>query len=445
MPLEITEAYSNTLKYLYEQLPMFSRIGAAAIKKDLTNTIALCEALDNPQHSIKTIHIAGTNGKGSVSHMLASIFQEAGYKTGLYTSPHLLDFRERIRINGQHVSEDFVVRFVAENKVAINDIEPSFFEITVAMAFRAFAEEKVDIAIIETGLGGRLDSTNVITPELSIITNISLDHIDMLGDTISAIAGEKAGIIKQNIPVVIGQFQEESYPVFQAKALQTGSKLFEAWKRWKIYRIGMRKRKTDRYVATDKATQISLFFESDLRGSYQVDNIATVLTSVEVLETLGWNISVPKAIKALRYASATSGLRGRWEILQKTPLIVADVAHNPAGLQLILKQWQKIKESHKRIVIGFVRDKDVRAALSLFPKDNTYYFCAANIPRALPAAELAAIAADFDLVGNVYSSVEEAVQASLEGMEKDHALLVSGSFFIVAEALQFFEERMGIF
>lgn len=438
-------SYAETLRFLFEQLPMFSRIGPAAIKKDLTNTLALCQALQNPQESIKTIHIAGTNGKGSVSHMLDSIFQEAGYKTGLYTSPHLLDFRERIRINGQPVSEDFVVRFVAENKAEINNIKPSFFEITVAMAFTAFAEEKVDIAIIETGLGGRLDSTNVITPELSIITNISLDHTDMLGDTISAIAREKAGIIKQNTPVVIGQFQEESYPVFQSKALQTGSKMTEAWKRWKLYRIGMRKRKTDRYVATDLATQTNQFFECDLRGSYQVNNIATVLSSVEELEALGWQVSVSKAIKALRYASANSGLRGRWEILQKTPLIVADVAHNPAGLQLVLKQWQKIKEAHKRIIIGFVRDKDVRAALSLFPKDNTYYFCAANIPRALPAAKLAAIAADFNLVGNVYSSVAEAVQASLEGLEKEHALLVTGSFFIVGEALQFFEEEMGMF
>lgn len=442
MPESSLAAYHNTLEYLFQQLPMFSRIGAAAIKKNLDNIRALCAALGNPQDKIKTIHIAGTNGKGSVSHMLAAIFQQAGYKTGLYTSPHLVDFRERIRIDGQTISPEFVVDFVARNKTLIESIQPSFFEITVAMAFKAFAAEQVGIAIIETGLGGRLDSTNIIHPELSIITNISMDHTDMLGDTLAAIAKEKAGIIKPGIPVVIGQYHVETFPVFSEQAEQAGATLHEAWKRWKLYRIGMRKKKTDRYVATDKYDQDTVFFESDLRGGYQVDNMATVFTAIEVLEKQGWAVSVPQSIPALRHAAAKSGLRGRWEVLSKFPFIVADVAHNPAGLAQVFKQWNRIKASNFRVVIGFVKDKDIRAALAQLNPSNEYYFCAAKIPRALPADELATMAHEMGLQGSAYPSVAEAVNAATNNLDRKDALLITGSFFIVGEALQCFSSKI---
>lgn len=430
------KVYEATLDFLYHQLPMFSRIGAAAVKKNLDNITALCAALGNPQDKIKTIHIAGTNGKGSVSHMLAAIFQQAGYKTGLYTSPHLVDFRERIRIDGQTISQEFVVEFVERNRTLIERIQPSFFEITVAMAFQAFAAEQVAIAIIETGLGGRLDSTNIIHPELSIITNISMDHTDMLGNTLAAIAKEKAGIIKPGTPVVLGQYNEETFPVFAEQAEQAGTTILEAWKRWKLYRIGMRKKKTDRYVATDKYDQDTAFFESDLRGGYQVENMATVFTAVEVLEKQGWAVSVPKSIPILRNAAANSGLRGRWEVLKKFPLIVADVAHNPAGLGQVFKQWNRIKANNFKVVIGFVKDKDVRTALAQLNPGNEYYFCAAKIPRALPADELATMAHEMGFQGSAYPSVAEAVNAATNNLDRKDALLITGSFFVVGEALQ---------
>lgn len=415
---------------------MFSRIGAAAIKKDLTNTLALCKALGNPEKKFKSIHIAGTNGKGSTSHMLAAILQEAGYKTGLYTSPHLVDFRERIRIDGQMISQEFVVDFVEQHRSIIETIEPSFFEITVAMAFAAFADAGVDVAVIETGLGGRLDSTNVITPELSIITNISLDHTDMLGKTIPEIAFEKAGIIKQGIPVVIGEENAEAEAVFSSKAREMNAAMHAAYKQWKVSET------SEGFTATGAHSGSTLSIETDLRGSYQQHNIATVITSVDVLNEQGWELNDDNVVRALARVKSLTGLRGRWDIWQQKPFIVADVAHNPAGLNLVLRDWQAIRAKSKHIVVGFVRDKDVREALSHFPKDAHYHFCAANLPRALPAEELVEIAQEIGLTGSIYPSVAEALHSSMSMLTEQDALLISGSFFIVGEAMQAYEKHL---
>jgi dihydrofolate synthase/folylpolyglutamate synthase len=415
---------------------MFSRIGAAAIKPDLTNTLALCNALGNPQDKIKTVHIAGTNGKGSTSHMLAAIFQQAGYKTGLYTSPHLVDFRERIRIDGVPVGEAFVNDFVAQHKDVIEEIEPSFFEITVAMAFEAFAVDKVDIAIIETGLGGRLDSTNVIHPELSIITNISLDHTDLLGKTIPEIAREKAGIIKQGVPVVIGEYDAESEQVFADTASTRNSKKHDAWKRWNVVLNGATNNGLYHYSARQHSGEKAVDVHTQLAGIYQQHNIGTVLTAVEVLAEQGWKLSVEGAVRAMGQVKERTGLRGRWDILRQHPFVVADVAHNVAGLTYVMESWRQVAAVKKHIIVGFVRDKDVRAALSLFPKDGIYHFCAANNPRALPAEELAEIGNELGLSGEVYSSITEAIAGANALLNGDDALLITGSFFVVGEALQ---------
>lgn len=434
-PASVTTGYRQTLDYLYTRLPMFSRIGAAAIKHDLTNTLKLCAALGNPQKHFKCIHIAGTNGKGSTSHMLAAVFQDAGYKTGLYTSPHLVDFRERIRINGVPVSEDFVCRFVEKIRPHIEAIEPSFFEITVAMAFTVFAEEGVDMAVIETGLGGRLDSTNIITPELSIITNISLDHTDLLGSTVAEIAVEKAGIIKQCIPVVVGKSDDESGKVFRQTALSRDAQLYNAGSAWSLVPEENRVQGKQHFKALQALSGIVLDIETDLTGSYQQENIATILTAVDVLAAQGWKLSAHKAAGALKSVKSSTGLRGRWDVLLQQPLVIADVAHNPAGLEIVLHDWSNIEAYTKHIILGFVRDKDVQKALSLFPPDATYHFCAAQIPRALPAEQLAALGKEAGLSGHIYSSVEEAVKHVRKSMHNKDALLITGSFFIVGEAM----------
>lgn len=427
-------AYEATLSYLFGRLPMFSRIGKAALKPDLTNTLKMCEALGNPQDKFQSIHIAGTNGKGSTSHSLAAIFQKAGYKTGLYTSPHLADFRERIRINGVPVSEQWVVDFVDEHKQLIEEVDPSFFEITVAMAFKAFADEGVEMAIIETGLGGRLDSTNVITPVLSVITNISYDHKDLLGDTLSQIASEKAGIIKHKVPVIVGEQHEETDNVFFEKAVLQQSVLYYAQSYWDMVRT-----KTDSryqyYKAVDLLKQEMYDVQTDLAGNYQVHNIKTVLTATELLAAQGYKVSIPLAIEALRDVKGATGLRGRWEWLQEHPAVICDVAHNPAGLTYVMQQWQQVQAGNKHIVVGFVKDKDVMEALSLFPKEAIYYFCNAAIPRALPVAELQEMAASVGLKGNGYATVQEAIETALHSMDQNDALLITGSFFIVGEAV----------
>lgn len=414
---------------------MFSRIGSAAIKKDLTNTLKLCEALGQPQEKFKSIHIAGTNGKGSTSHMLSAVLQKAGYKTGLYTSPHLVDFRERIRINGKEIPEQFVIDFVAKNKAVIEEIEPSFFEITVAMAFEAFAMEEVDIAIIETGLGGRLDSTNVITPVLSIITNISYDHMDMLGDTLAAIAKEKAGIIKPGVPVIVGESLDETEKVFFETSVKAGSTVYYADTLWDMVKT-RKEEGLQHYKTVHKGSLKIIDLWTDMLGSYQQHNIKTVLTATELLGALGWKLLLEDAFDALAQVKKLSGLRGRWEVMQQEPLVVADVAHNPAGLTEVLKQWEQVQAAQKHVVLGFVKDKDVKTALLQFPKDNIYYCTNASIPRALPAADLLDMAVAAGLNSTLFPSVADAVHTAIVNSRPEDAVLITGSFFIVGEAME---------
>lgn len=441
--MDTHNSYQQTIDYLFEQLPMFSKQGASAIKKDLTNTRALCTTLGEPQEKFKSIHIAGTNGKGSTSHMLAAVLQEAGYKVGLYTSPHLVDFRERIRVNGRPVSKEWVVNFVERNKISIERIQPSFFEITVAMAFTAFAEEQVDIAIVETGLGGRLDSTNVITPLLSIITNISYDHMDLLGNTLEAIAREKAGIIKQGVPVVIGQQQPETEKVFFEHSVHKQSTVFYADAMWDLVKVD-KDLNMQKYKAVHRAKREMYDLQCDLTGNYQYHNIKTVLAAVDVLSNIGFSLPLSTVFTALSKVKKLTGLKGRWDVLQQKPLVIGDVAHNEAGLTEVMQQWATVPAKHKNIVVGFVKDKDVAKALSLLPKDQTYYFCAADIPRALPAAELKDKAAEYGLMGEVYASVSQAVQAAKESLNSDDALLITGSFFILGEAMEYLNVNNGL-
>ena len=444
LSMQHSPQYQQTVNYLYEQLPMFTRIGAAAFKKDLVNTEKLCDMLHNPQQKFKSIHVAGTNGKGSVSHMLAAIFQAAGYKTGLYTSPHLIDFRERIRIDGEPVSQQWVVDFVAGHKEQIEEIEPSFFEITVAMAFQAFAEAEVDIAIIETGMGGRLDSTNVITPILSVITNIGYDHMDFLGNTLAEIAGEKAGIIKQGVPVVIGEQHPETERVFFEHSVHKQSVLYFAESMWDMVRT-QASLQYQGFKTIHRARREMHDVSTDLLGNYQAANIKTVLAAREVLLSTGMaDLPLDVTLSALSRVKKLTGLRGRWDVLQNEPLIIADVAHNAAGLANAMQQWGSIKATTRHIVTGFVKDKDINAALALYPKDAVYYFCNADIPRALPAAKLQEAAAEFSLQGNAYNSVADAVQAAKATITKDDALLITGSVFIVGEAISYLNVNNGL-
>ncbi len=439
--------YQQTLNYLYEKLPMFSRIGKAALKPDLTNTIRLCAALGDPQTRFRSVHIAGTNGKGSTSHGLAAVCRQAGYKTGLYTSPHLIDFRERIRINGEMISEQWVVDFVEKHKALIEEVQPSFFEITVAMAFAAFAEAEVDIAIIETGLGGRLDSTNIITPVLAIITNISYDHKDLLGNTLQEIAAEKAGIIKTQVPTVIGEQNDETERVFFEHSVHKQSTLHYAQSLWGMVRTGLDAR-YQYYKAINNARREMYDLRTDLAGNYQQHNIKTILTAVELLAHQGFNLTIAGALSALAHVKSSTGLMGRWDWLHEHPNIICDVAHNPAGLKEVLEQFNSLpatvgNDNHpplastpgRHIVLGFVKDKDVDEALSLFPADAAYYFCNAAIYRALPAQELCTKANSMGLSGKPWPSVAQAVEAARAAMSANDSLLITGSFFIVGEAL----------
>jgi dihydrofolate synthase / folylpolyglutamate synthase len=442
--MDIHADFEQTLNYLYEHLPMFSRQGAAALKPNLDNTLALCTALGEPQHKFKSVHIAGTNGKGSTSHMIAAVLQEAGYKVGLYTSPHLTDFRERIRVNGEKVGKQWVVDFVNAHKETIEKIAPSFFEITVAMAFTLFAEEQVDFAVIETGLGGRLDSTNVITPLLSIITNISYDHTDLLGNTLPEIAFEKAGIIKPGVPTLIGQQYSETERVFFEQAIHKQSTLYYADAIWDLVRI--KQDLTHQYYkAVHRARQQMYDLACDLTGTYQYHNIKTALAAIDILvSSQGLPIQFETTVRALSKVKRLTGLRGRWDAIQSKPLIIVDVAHNPAGITEVIKQWKQVKAKSKHIVAGFVKDKDVNEALSLFPKDATYYFCSAQMPRALPASELKALASEYGLNGEYYISVDEAVKAAKNSLGNDDALLITGSFFIAGEAIDYLNVNNGM-
>jgi dihydrofolate synthase/folylpolyglutamate synthase len=424
--------YQQTIEYLFSRLPMFSRQGAAAYKKDLTNTIALCSVCDNPHTKFKSIHIAGTNGKGSVSHMLAAVFQTAGYKTGLYTSPHLHDFRERIRINGEPIREEYVIEFTEKMMPHIPEIEPSFFELTVAMAFSYFSDEHVDIAIIETGLGGRLDSTNVITPELSLITNIGWDHMNLLGNTKALIAGEKAGIIKKNIPVVIGESMEETRPVFLQKADEQYAPIFFSKEEWSIPRYSMQNG-IDLELRSKQNKILDLHL--DLGGIYQLKNILPVLTAIELMQKDGWEINDQHVKEGLSNVQVLTGLQGRWQIWKNDPRIVLDVGHNQDGIEQIIHQLAKTAFDKLHIIIGMVKDKEIDEVLKRLPKDATYYFTNADIPRALPGDQLRNQAADQQLYGVAYVNVKEAIHAARNAAGKKDLILICGSVFLVGEAI----------
>lgn len=418
--------YPETLNYLYQNLPMFQRVGASAYKKDLTNTLALCEALGTPQNKFRSIHIAGTNGKGSSSHMIASVLQAAGYKTGLYTSPHLKEFTERIRINGAEADREFVVDFVERVKPLIETIQPSFFEITVAMAFDYFAQQQVDIAVIEVGLGGRLDSTNVITPILSLITNISWDHMDLLGDTLEKIASEKAGIIKKGVPVVISEQQEEVEAVFKLRATEQQSPIVFATDQFQVTR------QADGSYSVHHNGQQRLL-KLDLMGIYQTKNVAGVLACIDELRKAGFQITDQHIEMGLNQVMINTGLRGRWQIIGKSPLIICDTAHNEGGIREIVKQIGETTYHHLHMVLGMVKDKDISKVLSLLPAAATYYFCQASIPRALPAGELKLKAEAFGLKGNVFTNVNDALHAAKKSSVPEDLIFVGGSTFVVAE------------
>jgi dihydrofolate synthase/folylpolyglutamate synthase len=428
--------YTETLDYLYTQLPMFTRVGVSAFKKDLTNTIALCNVLDNPQHKFKSIHVGGTNGKGSTSHMLAAVLQTAGYKTGLYTSPHLKDFRERIRINGQMISEQEVVDFVANHQADFETIEPSFFEMTVAMAFDAFARHEVDITIIEVGLGGRLDSTNIITPLLSIITNIGWDHMNLLGNTLPEIAGEKAGIIKPGIPVIIGERQAEVAQVFQNKAEKESAALTFASEKWDVEAHEVDDTGLLPIMATpinDPSSRPPLPLNLDLTGTYQLKNVKTVLAAVDELLTQGFNISNEHVELGLSRVQLITGLQGRWQTLNTHPLTICDTGHNPDGVEEVLKNIAAVNYEHLHFIIGMVNDKDITKVLSMLPQTATYYFCKPDIPRGLEAEVLQQQAAALKLHGQAYPSVKKALQAAQQQANTNDLIFAGGSTFVVAE------------
>ncbi|WP_034924636.1 bifunctional folylpolyglutamate synthase/dihydrofolate synthase [Gillisia sp. CAL575] len=395
---------------MFQQLPMYQRIGTDAFKKDLYNIISLSESLGNPHRTFKTIHVAGTNGKGSTSHMLASILQEAGYKVGLYTSPHLIDFRERIKINGVEIPENEVITFINSNKNYLEQHNLSFFEMTVGMAFNYFSKEKVDIAIIEVGLGGRLDSTNIINPVLSVITNIGLDHTNILGDTLEEIAIEKAGIIKPKTPVVVGEYQKETYPVFQKVAEKHSAEII-------------------------LASKITLQLKTDLKGDYQQNNTRTAYVAARVLLLKGFKISSENIERGLNSVIKNTGLQGRWQQLHEKPKVVCDTAHNKEGLTYVTAQLRKETYTQLHIVLGFVSDKKLDDVLPIFPKDAIYYFCKPNIPRGLDEKILLQEASQFHLNGKIYSSVKEAYKVAINNANEDDLIFIGGSTFVVADVL----------
>ncbi|WP_428660907.1 bifunctional folylpolyglutamate synthase/dihydrofolate synthase [Runella sp.] len=426
--------YQSTIDYLYQKLPVFHRIGAAALKPGLTNIIALCEALGSPQMRFKSIHVAGTNGKGSTSHLLSAIFQSAGYNVGLHTSPHLKSYTERFKINGQPCDERVVVDFVAKHKALIEAIEPSFFEISVALAFDYFAQQNVDIAIIEVGLGGRLDSTNIITPVLSVITNISFDHTDLLGNTLKEIAFEKAGIIKSHVPVVISETQAETAPVFIEKAKEMEAPIYFADQHYSVQSQQLEKGKR---LLTVKNEHDPMFAEEtvelDLIGKYQLKNVAGVWQSVELLNQPGFHLPLEAVKSGMANCTTLTSFKGRWQVVQEKPMIVADVAHNYGGLSEIVQQIQSYEFAQLHVVLGFVKDKDVQGVLSLFPTNARFYFCSFDSPRALPTNELVYIAGKVGLIGRGYSDVNNALGAALQNASSNDFIYVGGSTFVVSE------------
>ena len=422
---------------MFSQLPMFQRIGAAAYKADLKNTIAICNLLDNPQLKFKSIHIAGTNGKGSVSHLLASVLQEAGYKTALYTSPHLKDFRERIKVNGEMIPENYVTSFVDSYKKDFKIIKPSFFEMTFGMAMKYFSESEIDIAVVETGMGGRLDSTNVVNPVLTVITNISLDHTAFLGDTLENIAIEKAGIIKGGIPVVIGQSNTVTRKIFLQKSKTMKSPIYFADKIYKPKNISS-SCEPDYYIKCNIFSGSKLFLKdlsSPLSGIYQLKNFKTVLHSIELLKKTGYKISNKSIRKGFENVILNTGLKGRWHILNKCPLIICDIGHNEDGIKHVLKQIKLTPYKKLHFVIGMVNDKDHTKILSMLPKRASYYFCRPNIPRGFDQNVLAAEAHKMRLKGNVFNSVNEALNAAKSNAKNEDLIFIGGSTFVVAEVV----------
>ena len=431
------KTYQQVLEYLYSQLPMFQRTGAAAYKDNLDNTIRLDEMFGYPHRAFKTIHVAGTNGKGSVSHVLASVLQEAGFTTGLYTSPHLKDFRERIRVNGEMISEEAVVLFTESflQKNEDEKLEPSFFELTVSMALDYFRSMKVDVAVIEVGLGGRLDSTNVISPEVSVITNISFDHMALLGDTLPKIATEKAGIIKKSIPVVVGELQPETNQVFIDFAEKRGAEIFFADRKYVTEysmltpdgKQSMNIRQNDEVIYPD--------LQVDLLGIYQRKNVPTVLCTLDILRKKGWNLSEAVVRSGLSKTIKNTGLLGRWQIIGHNPLTVCDTGHNPAGIKLVVEQINQTSWKELHIVFGMVNDKDQSHVLSLLPVQAHYYFTKAAIPRAAEPEEIQAKASQFGLKGNCYATVRQALSAAHANAGENDLVFVGGSTFVVAEIL----------
>ncbi|WP_282123703.1 bifunctional folylpolyglutamate synthase/dihydrofolate synthase [Algibacter mikhailovii] len=403
--------YQDTLNWMFSQLPMYQKQGSSAFKKDLSNTILLAKHLGSPEKGFKSIHVAGTNGKGSTSHMLASVLQEAGYKVGLYTSPHLKDFRERIKINGKEISKANVVQFIHANKAFFENNQLSFFEMTVGMAFDYFSKEAVDIAVIEVGMGGRLDSTNIVTPEVSVITNIGLDHMQFLGDTLEAIAFEKAGIIKPNIPVVIGETQSATAPIFMELAKQNNSEIYFA------------------------DQEVSESYKTDLMGSYQSKNIKTVVQAIKELGKRGYSVSEEQLINGLGQVVDHTGLKGRWQVISQSPKVVCDTGHNREGLIHVMDQLSNEDYKTLHIVFGVVNDKDLDSIADLLPKTAKYYFCKPDIPRGLEGDKLQTDFGAYGLYGSAYRSVYEAYKSAIEMADLDDFIFVGGSTFVVAEII----------
>jgi dihydrofolate synthase/folylpolyglutamate synthase len=427
--------YEETLEFLYSQLPAYHRIGKAAYKEDLSNSVSFDNHLGSPHRNYKTIHVGGTNGKGSVSHILASVFMEAGYKTGLYTSPHLVDFRERIKINGKMIPKIMVVNFLKKHSSFIEKLKPSFFEMTVALAFDFFSREKVDVAVIEVGLGGRLDSTNIITPVLSVITNIGHDHMDLLGDTVEKVSIEKAGIIKQGVPVVIGETQELTSGVFNRKASDAGSPVYFADSRYSCsldesdYSSDQRS-----FRVRDTITGIIASGTIPLMGDYQTKNIQTVFQCCNVIGR-EFRLSGKNILDGINNVVSNTGLAGRWQVIGRDPLVVCDTGHNLEGLQYVLGQIARIKRKRVHFVIGFVNDKDLAPVLPLFPEDAYYYFTKASVPRALNEEILKEKASAFGLQGASFSDVASAMRSARRNAGAGDLIFVGGSTFIVADAI----------
>lgn len=424
--------YEETLDYLYNSAPLFQQIGKDAYKEGLENTYLLDEHFNHPHRNFRTIHVAGTNGKGSCSHTLAAILQSAGYKTGLYTSPHLIDFRERIRINGTPVPKDFVVDFVARHRDFFEPLHPSFFELTTAMAFHYFAQEQVDVAIIEVGLGGRLDCTNIIHPKLCIITNISFDHVQFLGNTLEKIAGEKAGIIKEGIPVIIGETTPETKPVFMARAKEVNAPIIFSEEEQLLHDSCVNEKGKRIYQTADYKN-----LEGELGGLCQLKNTNTLLSAIRRLKQMGCQFTEQDVRKGFSQVCELTGLMGRWQKLEDSPALVCDTGHNVGGISYIVEQLEHQKYQQLHIVMGMVNDKDINGVLAMLPKNAVYYFTKASVKRALPEEELQSLARPYGLQGKSYPDVQTAVAAAREAANKNDFIFVGGSSFIVADLLKF--------